>query len=260
MAHHLEAQRPSPTRFPNRLGQSTYPSTSTLNTQTEHGLTAQELNHFNVFNLSPVRPLPPLDPQADPLIPSSNTVSLEAAPRSSGTRRPSKAILTRDFILGFADGLTVPFALTAGLSSLNSSHLVILAGLAELASGAISMGLGAYLAAVTEAKRYNIEERKLYAFAAAAADTADTPADDEDEELRPRCWSRAKHEDEILRVLGDFGIQRKDAASVATALKGRKDLWVKVNSGQQQPFLFVFVFSSPFCLSPSPFTLRPHFF
>lgn len=45
-----------------------------------------------------------------------------------------------DFILGFADGLTVPFALTAGLSSLGNPKYVILAGLAELFSGSISMG------------------------------------------------------------------------------------------------------------------------
>ncbi|RDA86221.1 hypothetical protein CP532_3493 [Ophiocordyceps camponoti-leonardi (nom. inval.)] len=53
-------------------------------------------------------------------------------------------------IIGFSDGLTVPFALTAGLSSLGSSRLVVIGGLAELFSGMISMGLGAYLAAVTE--------------------------------------------------------------------------------------------------------------
>ncbi|KAG5930732.1 hypothetical protein E4U53_002148 [Claviceps sorghi] len=58
--------------------------------------------------------------------------------------------LLRDVIIGFSDGLTVPFALTAGLSSLGSSKLVIMGGLAELFSGMISMGLGAYLAAVTE--------------------------------------------------------------------------------------------------------------
>ncbi|RSM10850.1 hypothetical protein CEP52_003308 [Fusarium oligoseptatum] len=58
--------------------------------------------------------------------------------------------ILRDIIIGFSDGLTVPFALTAGLSSLGSAKVVIIAGLAELFSGMISMGLGAYLAAVTE--------------------------------------------------------------------------------------------------------------
>ncbi|KAF9880652.1 vacuolar iron transporter [Colletotrichum karsti] len=52
-----------------------------------------------------------------------------------------------DFTLGFSDGLTVPFALTAGLSSLGRSETVIFAGLAELCAGCISMGIGGYLAA-----------------------------------------------------------------------------------------------------------------
>lgn len=62
--------------------------------------------------------------------------------------------IVRDIIIGFADGLTVPFALTAGLSSLGSTKLVIMGGMAELFSGCISMGLGAYLAAATEAESY----------------------------------------------------------------------------------------------------------
>ena len=49
-----------------------------------------------------------------------------------------------DSIIGLSDGLTVPFALTAGLSSIGSSRLVVTGGLAELCAGAISMGLGGY--------------------------------------------------------------------------------------------------------------------
>ncbi|KAG5656739.1 hypothetical protein HG530_011017 [Fusarium avenaceum] len=66
----------------------------------------------------------------------------------------------RDVIIGFSDGLTVPFALTAGLSSLGSAKVVIIAGLAELFSGMISMGLGAYLAAVTERDAYHSQAGK----------------------------------------------------------------------------------------------------
>ncbi|KAG5918994.1 hypothetical protein E4U31_005712 [Claviceps sp. LM219 group G6] len=70
---------------------------------------------------------------------------------SSSSSRPfDYGPLLRDIIIGFSDGLTVPFALTAGLSSLGSTKLVIMGGLAELFSGMISMGLGAYLAAATE--------------------------------------------------------------------------------------------------------------
>lgn len=56
-----------------------------------------------------------------------------------------------DLVLGLSDGLTVPFALTAGLSSLGTTRVVVLGGLAELFAGAISMGLGGYLAAKSEA-------------------------------------------------------------------------------------------------------------
>lgn len=62
-------------------------------------------------------------------------------------RRPTLARFLADFTLGFADGLTVPFALTAGLSSLGRTDTVIYAGMAEICAGSISMGIGGYLAA-----------------------------------------------------------------------------------------------------------------
>lgn len=55
-----------------------------------------------------------------------------------------------DAVLGLSDGMTVPFALTAGLSELGDTRVVVLAGLAELVAGAISMGLGGYLGAKSE--------------------------------------------------------------------------------------------------------------
>lgn len=70
-----------------------------------------------------------------------------------------------DLIIGLSDGLTVPFALTAGLSSLGDSKLVITGGFAELISGAISMGLGGYLGAKSESDYYHAEvkqERKKF--------------------------------------------------------------------------------------------------
>lgn len=72
-----------------------------------------------------------------------------------------RSVLIRDFIIGFSDGLTVPFALTAGLSVLGNPKLVIIGGLAELFSGCISMGLGAFQAANVERQHYQIEERKV---------------------------------------------------------------------------------------------------
>ncbi|GAA5996883.1 Ccc1p [Rhodotorula paludigena] len=74
--------------------------------------------------------------------------------------------VVKDIIIGLADGLTVPFALTAGLSSLGSSRLVYTAGIAELVSGALSMGVGGYLSAQAERDHYrylrkNTRERVL---------------------------------------------------------------------------------------------------
>ncbi|CAH6719140.1 protein Ccc1p [[Candida] jaroonii] len=65
-----------------------------------------------------------------------------------------------DVIIGLSDGLTVPFALTAGLSSLGDTKLVITGGMAELVSGAISMGLGGYLAAKSESEYYHNQVKK----------------------------------------------------------------------------------------------------
>src|SRR5262245_42763885 len=61
----------------------------------------------------------------------------------------------RDIVLGMSDGLTVPFALAAGLAgAIDSTSLIITAGLAEVAAGAIAMGLGGYLAARTDAEHF----------------------------------------------------------------------------------------------------------
>ncbi|KAG7289847.1 hypothetical protein NEMBOFW57_006224 [Staphylotrichum longicolle] len=78
--------------------------------------------------------------------------------------------VVRDTIIGFSDGLTVPFALCAGLSSLGNTRLVVVGGLAELFSGAISMGLGAYLAAVTEREHYATQEARERAEVAVCSD------------------------------------------------------------------------------------------
>ncbi len=71
----------------------------------------------------------------------------------------------RDVVIGMSDGLTVPFALAAGLSGAVASantKLVIIAGLAEIAAGSIAMGLGGYLAARTDSEHYHSEEKREY--------------------------------------------------------------------------------------------------
>jgi VIT1/CCC1 family predicted Fe2+/Mn2+ transporter len=71
--------------------------------------------------------------------------------------------ILRDIVIGMSDGLTVPFALAAGLSgAVASSGIVIIAGIAEIAAGSIAMGLGGYLAGKTEQDHYNSELKREY--------------------------------------------------------------------------------------------------
>lgn len=128
-----------------------------------------------------------------------------AEPHSNGNND-----LIRDITIGFADGLTVPFALTAGLSSLGSTKLVVIGGLAELFSGMISMGLGAYLAAATERQHWEAEYAR-------------------------ECWEvdhcPDRERDEIYEVLEKYGISREGARGVVDELcvhtaKG-KERWVR---------------------------------
>jgi VIT1/CCC1 family predicted Fe2+/Mn2+ transporter len=86
--------------------------------------------------------------------------------------------LLRDIVIGMSDGLTVPFALAAGLSgAVDSNHLVVIAGLAEVAAGSIAMGLGGFLAGKTEIDHYNSELKKEY-------DEVERLPDKEREEVR----------------------------------------------------------------------------
>ena len=69
----------------------------------------------------------------------------------------------RDIVIGMSDGLTVPFALAAGLSgAVDSTSIIMIAGIAEIAAGSIAMGLGGYLAGKTEQDHYHSEEKREY--------------------------------------------------------------------------------------------------
>lgn len=87
---------------------------------------------------------------------------MEAAAQPQEEHFQSSAIV-RDFVIGMSDGLTVPFALAAGLSgAVDSTPIIITAGLAEIAAGSIAMGLGGYLAGRTEIEHYETEEKREY--------------------------------------------------------------------------------------------------
>src|SRR5215207_8809235 len=69
----------------------------------------------------------------------------------------------RDIVIGMSDGLTVPFALAAGLSgAVDNSNIIVIAGIAEIAAGSIAMGLGGYLAGKTEQDHYKSELKREY--------------------------------------------------------------------------------------------------
>ncbi len=97
----------------------------------------------------------------------------------------------RDVVIGMADGLTVPFALAAGLSgTVEASTIVVIAGLAEIAAGSIAMGLGGYLAARTDLEHYISELKREW------RETKEMPEEEADEvaledlsRCCPTCWS-----------------------------------------------------------------------
>src|SRR4026208_339409 len=71
--------------------------------------------------------------------------------------------ILRDVVIGMSDGLTVPFALAAGLSgAVDSTNIIVIAGIAEIAAGSIAMGLGGYLAGKTEQDHYTSELKREY--------------------------------------------------------------------------------------------------
>ncbi|PIB03132.1 Vacuolar iron transporter [Cercospora beticola] len=138
--------------------------------------------------------------------PSTHSSSTPISGPTHSEHHARNGIFVRDSIIGFADGLTVPFALTAGLSSLGSSKIVILGGLAELFAGSISMGLGAFLAAKTDRKHYEVEEKR------------------ERREVRE---SPGEEEQEIYDILGEYSISREDSRGVVESLKRDEEAWVK---------------------------------
>lgn len=114
--------------------------------------------------------------------------------------------IVRDVVIGMADGLTVPFALAAGLSgAVGSTHIVVLAGLAEIAAGSIAMGLGGYLAGRGDAEHYANERLR------------------EEREIIERTQDE---EEEIYEIFEEYGVNRSESESVLAALKRNPKAWV----------------------------------
>ena len=115
--------------------------------------------------------------------------------------------LVRGLVIGMSDGLTVPFALAAGVSgAVAGTHLVVTAGLAEIAAGSIAMGLGGYLAARGEAESYANEEKRERA------------------EVRDK---REIERAEISQLLADYGVSEMESRPVVEALARDPENWVR---------------------------------
>jgi VIT1/CCC1 family predicted Fe2+/Mn2+ transporter len=114
--------------------------------------------------------------------------------------------LVRDIVIGMSDGLTVPFALAAGLSgAIASSGVVVTAGLAEVAAGSIAMGLGGFLAARSDAEHYANERQR------------------EEEEI---ITMPEAEEAEVADVFRDYGLDDEQIGPIVAALKAKPTAWV----------------------------------
>jgi VIT1/CCC1 family predicted Fe2+/Mn2+ transporter len=112
----------------------------------------------------------------------------------------------RDLVLGMADGLTVPFALAAGLTgAIDTTWIIVVAGLAEVSAGALAMGLGGYLAARSDAEHYESERRR------------------EQREVREKPEAEAA---EVVEVLETYGVKAEEARPLVDALKRHPEGWV----------------------------------
>jgi len=116
----------------------------------------------------------------------------------------------RDIVIGMSDGLTVPFALAAGLTgavaaSARGAAIIVTAGFAEIAAGSIAMGLGGYLAAKTDTEHYASELDREY------RETVELP----DIEI-----------EEVAKVFRDYGLSEEQMKPVVTAITSNQKRWV----------------------------------
>jgi vacuolar iron transporter family protein len=112
----------------------------------------------------------------------------------------------RDVVIGMSDGLTVPFALAAGLTgAISQTHLIVTAGFAEIAAGSIAMGLGGYLAARGDAEHYGHEQVR------------------EEQEIVTMPEAEAR---EVREIFQTYGLSAEECATVVESLRKRPKDWV----------------------------------
>jgi len=133
---------------------------------------------------------------------------MPASPHTEHAEKHFEASDTvRDVVIGMSDGLTVPFALAAGLTgtAIATSKLVVVAGLAEIAAGSIAMGLGGYLAARTDRDHYESERAR---------------------EIRETVELPEKEADEVADIFRGYGMAEQDIAPVVAAIRADQKRWV----------------------------------
>jgi VIT1/CCC1 family predicted Fe2+/Mn2+ transporter len=114
--------------------------------------------------------------------------------------------MVRDIVIGMSDGLTVPFALAAGLAgAVSATSLIVTAGLAEVAAGSIAMGLGGYLAARTDAEHFDAERAR---------------------EVRETQEMPEEEADEVAEVFRKYGLSEEATQQVVAALRTDRERWV----------------------------------
>ena len=112
----------------------------------------------------------------------------------------------KDIVIGMADGRTVPFALAAGLSgAIETTSIIVTAGLAEIAAGSIAMGLGGYMAAKSDAEHYDSERVR------------------EELEVREKADIEAS---EVAEVFQSYGLTTEESTLIVDALRKRPQAWV----------------------------------
>ena len=113
----------------------------------------------------------------------------------------------RDIVIGMADGLTVPFALAAGLSSaVNSNGIIITAGIAEIIAGSIAMGLGGYLAGKTEIEHYDSELKREYS------------------EIKTHYHTERE---EVKEIFANYGLSEQSQELIINEMEKDHDKWVE---------------------------------
>lgn len=143
----------------------------------------------------------------------------------------------RDIVIGMSDGLTVPFALAAGISgAIAETHLVVTAGFAEIAAGSIAMGLGGYLAAKGDAEHFESESKR---------------------EQFEILHETSAEEQEIYDIFAQYGVTKDESFPVLTALKRNptawKDFMMKFELGLEKPdpsraFISAFTIASSYII------------